>query len=87
MDAELEKEIREIIGDLRCPKDFKCYRSGFENLCKATQVDGVVSYLECLEEDPKECVFSRYVSVGDSSFYLCACPLRKYIAGKKTPEK
>jgi hypothetical protein len=32
MDEELEKEIREIIGDLQCPKDFKCYRSGFENL-------------------------------------------------------
>jgi len=34
-DEELEKGIAEIIGELECPKAFRCYRSGFENLCKA----------------------------------------------------
>ena len=37
-DEELEKGIAQIIGDLKCPKDFRCYRSGFENLCKASNI-------------------------------------------------
>jgi hypothetical protein len=83
IDEEFEKEIAEIIGGLKCPKDFKCYRSGFKALCKARQIGGAASFLECLEEDPRECIFSKFVSTG---FYLCSCPLRKYIADKKQSE-
>ncbi len=82
MEPASKKEIEEIAGVFKCPKDFKCCQSGFEALCKARQVDGVVSYLECLEEEPQECVFSKYVSVVDSGFFLCSCPLRRYLADK-----
>ena len=77
IDEELEKEIAEIIGDLKCTKNFKCYRSGFENLCKAKDF-GNRFLLECLEEIPEECKFS--VVFGRS--YFCQCPLRVYIAKK-----
>ena len=68
--------IEEIIGQFKCSKDFECYKSGFENLCKAEDV-GMDSYLHCLEEDPVECKFS-VILFGDR--YYCECPLRIYIA-------
>jgi hypothetical protein len=76
-DEELEKEIAEIIGGLKCPKDFKCYRSGFENLCKAEDL-GMDSFLVCLEETPSDCPFA--FDFGSACF--CQCPLRVYIAKK-----
>ena len=75
MEKRHKKEIEEIIGDLKCPKDFKCYRSGFEKLCRARDT-GIESYLECLEQNPSDCTFA--VAFG-SSFY-CKCPIRVYLS-------
>lgn len=36
--GKTDKEIKEIIGHLKCPKDFNCYKSGFDVLCKAKDV-------------------------------------------------
>ena len=69
--------LREIVGGLECPKDFKCYREGHENLCKAQDV-GLHTFLECLEEHPDECSFS--ISL-DGVIYR-KCPLRVYISKK-----
>jgi hypothetical protein len=77
MDEEYKKEIEEIITQLTCDKDFICYKSGFEVLCKAKDV-GSQSFIECLEEDPSDCKFS--VLFGHTNF--CECPLRVYIAKK-----
>jgi hypothetical protein len=77
MQRDYKKELEKIIDDLQCPKDFKCYKSGFENLCKATDI-GLESYLRCLEEDSYACKFS--LSFGNA--YLCQCPLRVYISKK-----
>jgi hypothetical protein len=56
-DKETKTEIEEIIGGMTCPKDFKCYASGFENLCKSRDF-GNEFLLECLEETPLQCTFS-----------------------------
>jgi hypothetical protein len=77
MRQELEKRLRKAIGDLHCPKNFKCHVRGFENICKA-QDTGLETFLECLEERPNDCPFS--LSFG--GMFLCECPLRVYI-GKK----
>jgi hypothetical protein len=77
MERDYEKEIKEIVGDLECPKDFRCYRSGFEIVCEARGI-GLETLLECLEENPLECKFS--MSFGYS--YLCQCPLRFFIYEK-----
>jgi len=77
MEADQKREVEEIINGVKCPKDFICYKSGFENLCKAKDI-GLKSFLECLEEQPRYCKFS--FGFGDSFF--CDCPLRVYI-GKK----
>ena len=74
---QADKEIEEIIGQMKCPKDFRCYKSGLEVLCKAKDI-GIDTYLECMEVYPQTCHFS--VTFGYS--HLCQCPLRVYIAKK-----
>ena len=72
-----KKEIEEIIGQMTCPKEFKCYKSGLEVLCKAQDV-GIELLLLCLEKNPLQCQFSfRF-----ADRYFCECPLRVYIAKK-----
>jgi hypothetical protein len=72
-----KKEMEGLIDELKCPKDFACYKSGFEVLCKATDV-GIESFLECLEEKPFDCKFSVFFG----GLYYCQCPLRIYISKK-----
>lgn len=85
MEQDLKKELEIIIDHLQCPKGFKCCQS-MSILCKARQMDdGVASYLECLEEDSRGCVFSKHILTDD--FYICSCPLRRYIADKKKSQK
>ncbi len=72
-----KKKIEEIIGKMKCPKNFKCAESDFENLCKAKDF-GLDSYLECLEENPQQCKFVLRFGKG----HFCNCPLRVYL-GKK----
>ena len=77
MEKDHKRQIEEILGGMQCPKDFSCYKSGFENLCKAKDI-GIESFLECLEKKPQDCKFS--ISFGNS--YFCQCPLRVYLAKK-----
>jgi hypothetical protein len=70
-----KKQIEEIIRGMSCPKDFVCYKSGFENLCNAEDI-WQDSFLKCREDNPRECVFSRIFGHA----YYCECPLRVYIA-------
>ena len=75
METAHKKEIEKIIGQMKCAKDFQCYKSGLKALCKAKDI-GITSYLQCLEENAFGCQFS--VRFGDK--YYCECPLRVYIA-------
>jgi len=74
MTDNVDKEIESIIGQMKCPKDFRCYKSGFKKLCKARDF-GIENYLECLEENPQECKFA--MSFG--AMFICKCPLRYYL--------
>jgi hypothetical protein len=74
MDREYKKEIEEVIGQFKCPKDFGCYKSGFDVLCKAKDI-GVESFLLCLERRSHGC---KFLSVKRG--YACECPLRFYVA-------
>lgn len=77
MEQDYKKEIEKVIGQMKCPKDFKCYKSGLQVVCKARDI-GIESFLECLEEDCEWCKFSFHF--GNRVF--CRCPLRVYIAKK-----
>ena len=54
LDDAVLQEIQEIIGQMKCPKAFKCAETGFALLCKAKD-SGLEGYLECLEEHPALC--------------------------------
>jgi hypothetical protein len=72
---EHRTQIEEIISGMKCPKDFKCYKSGFEDLSKIRIFQGG-KVIECFEERSLLCKLS--FSFGNG--YFCKCPLRKYIA-------
>ena len=77
MEGDVKLQIEEIIGQMKCPKDFICYKSGFESLPKVEDT-GTESFIKCLGEDPQHCTFSIPFGYG----YLCHCRLRVYIAKK-----
>ncbi len=71
-----KQEIERLIAGKRCPEGFRCYEAAFDNPCKAKDV-GCEERLECLSEDPPDCVF--LVSSGSAN--LCRCYVRAYVAG------
>jgi hypothetical protein len=75
MEKDYRKEIEELIGQMQCAKEFKCYKSGFDVLCKAKDVGTKSLLLLCLEENLLQCKFLN-VERG----YICECPLRNYVA-------
>ncbi|MFC1821470.1 hypothetical protein ACFL9T_02105 [Thermodesulfobacteriota bacterium] len=77
MKQEDREKIEQIMGEMQCPKNFKCAESGFENVCKAND-SGMDDFLLCLEKDPTACKF--VVPYGTSNY--CRCPLRVYLAKK-----
>ncbi len=77
VERDIQKEIEELIDGLKCPKDFICYKSGFEKLCKVEDT-GLESFLICLDGIAGECKFA----VSFSSLCFCQCPLRMYIYRK-----
>ena len=74
-DITSQREAVGIVGDLKCPRGFQCYKSNYKVLCKAG-VNGNQDILHCLEEEPDECIFSLSVK----GTYYCQCPLRNHIA-------
>jgi len=76
MEEDHKEEIERLMGGIVCPKDFKCYKSKYKDLCKA-QIFGLESFLVCLDANP-ECKFSYAIGTR----YFCQCPLRSYIAKK-----
>ena len=78
MEQEVEREIEQIMAGMECAKDFECYRSGFERLCKARD-GGLKEHLWCMEEGvSRRCSYSLSFGKG----MLCKCPLRVYLAKK-----
>jgi len=81
MENEVKKKIEEMMKTTECPKDFICYKSGLEDLCKAKDF-GAQSFLECLEGNPRECPFSITLRAPLETASFCECPLRVYICHK-----
>lgn len=72
---EKVKYIEQIMAQMGCPKEFHCATSGYSQLCKAQDI-GLDAYLECLESNGNDCLFSVLVD----HRHLCQCPLRVYLA-------
>jgi hypothetical protein len=79
VEEKVRKRIGEIIGEMDCPKHFKCAESGFENLCKASDF-GDEHHLECLQEPYPRCEFALHTDSSGKGIRFCRCPLRVYLA-------
>jgi hypothetical protein len=75
--AEQQSEIEAIKRELKCPKDFKCYKQGFVGFPRLRRAGEL---LECLEDNPLDCAFSTHFG----GKYYCWCPLMHYIHGLGT---
>ena len=75
--AQIVEEIiaKDIAGGVQCPKDFKCTKFEFEDLCRAVDI-GKENCLECMERKTCDCPFA--IDIGYAR--LCRCPLRIYIS-------
>ena len=76
MNEGQKRQMDKIIKEMECSKDFKCYKSGFMNICKTVKDFGHKSILECTGEHICGCEFKEYFG----SSYFCKCPLRIYLA-------
>ena len=79
--TEHKEKMENIIAAMRtdsikCSKDFECYTSSFENLCKIKGVVGSFDIIECASDDAQCCGLS-FTAAGE---LYCRCPLRRYIA-------
>ena len=72
---EHTEQIKGIMASMDCSKEFKCYKSNFENICLATD-RGLNSLAGCGDAGSTTCEFR--VPFGDGAF--CRCPLRVYVA-------
>lgn len=73
----LKTKIEKITSNIKCRKDFECYKSGFEKLTKVKNFEGA-NLFQCLGQNAYQCEYS--FPFGDA--YFCKCPLRSYIARK-----
>ena len=79
---EVEREqLKEIMSEMSCKKNFECYKCGFENLCNGEPVGGHFVKCEranskCSEEKRLNCDFSISFGYG----FVCRCPIRIYVA-------
>ena len=79
MKQEDTDKIKEIIDDLKCPKDFACYKQGFEGICQVKDV-GLDSIVACVETTQIGCGNSCPFHITYGHSHYCKCPLRVYIA-------
>ena len=75
-------KIAGIIKNLKCPKDFQCYKGKNAELCKAEFVNDL-KVLQCFENKHGECMYS----LSYEEQYYCQCPLRNYIAKNMENER
>ena len=68
-------KFEKIIGGLKCPRDFSCYKSGLNSLTKKEQV-GTESFFACFKENSQACTFSHFLN----NHFYCKCPLRAHLA-------
>jgi len=74
---DVMNQVEEIIQEIKCPKDFVCYKSGFTKICKARDI-GLDNFVACLVRDPLSCKFSIHFG----ELFFCQCALRIYICKK-----
>ena len=76
VDEDIRQKIEEILGQMKCPKRFKCAENGLDQLCQARDV-GLDKYLECLEDNPTQCKFAFFSSTDITAIVLSESSSRR----------
>ncbi|MHC4580161.1 MAG: hypothetical protein ACYS14_01810 [Planctomycetota bacterium] len=74
--AEQEREIKAIIAEIGCPKDFRCYESKFEDITPVIPIPDA-NLVQCRKAAESYCPMSRTFGINAA---FCECALRKYAA-------
>ena len=75
------ERIKQIMQKMKCSKNFKCYKSNFDNVCKVKATEHG-DYFEIQEEKPLHiCEYAIHFGFK----HYCHCPLRIFVA--RTLEK
>jgi len=69
------QEIEEMMPNIRCDKQFDCYRSEFGRL-GPVRITAGGKLIECQSAGRQLCAFA----IPFGKFAFCTCPLRGYIA-------
>jgi len=77
MKEEEKKKIEKLMGEIQCPKDFKCVKDNFACLCQVRKF-GSDEHLECFEKNPSLSPFA----VSFINRHICICQMRMYIIQK-----
>ena len=77
INKDIEIQLKQIMAVMKCSKDFECYKTGFETICKIKKY-AADNLCACLEKSPQDCLKS--LSYGD--VYFCKCQLRLFAAQK-----
>ncbi len=79
LSQEHREAIEKIIASCECPKNFKCYKTELEKLCRCRIVNiGTEAAVECLEQNSESCIYE----ISSDNTRYCRCPLRIYIIQK-----
>jgi len=73
---EQEHDVKAIMAEMDCPRDFHCYKSKFEDLAPVEAYAGN-NIVECRKADRSSCPMSYFFGMRS---VFCKCPLRKYAA-------
>ena len=73
--------IKQIIGELKCPKDFYCIKSANNSVGNRHERD-MESFLVCSEGRLQGCTFL----LSSENHCFCKCPLRDYISNELYPQ-
>ena len=73
--SENEAQIKRIMSQMDCIRNFACYTSGFKDVC-SVRIIAEGKLLECTEENKQNCQHG----FSFSGKRLCKCMLRHYLA-------
>ena len=75
IDAEGREHLRKLQKRVACDRKFACVNAALEDLCHGIYHSDL-DIFECQETGDRRCKLCRAFG----SKFVCACPLRKYIA-------
>jgi len=77
MEENYEKEIKEIMAGIACPRNFACYKSDLKPQCEVKYVE-LANHLEIAGECDYSC---KYLVVSNEVRY-CKCPFCVFLTKK-----